>query len=1292
METLDFNNSKSKINTIKKDSSILIPLDIKENKFIHNKSTRYNHHNNSSSVDYRKNSFSYQKNIFHTSLPNIHPKGKDKEKDNIPKKSTYNILVAVRCRPLSEREKEISTKETMQIIDQKIIKLKDPNGFLNPNNKRGKQQILEFDYAFNNKDTQEIIFNCTTKPLIEGVIKGFNSTVFAYGATGAGKTYTMLGNDENPGIMSLTFGELFKKIKNYSDREYSIKLFYLEIYNENIKDLLVNNSPNLELREDPNKGLIINGITEIIVNSGEHILSILKKGNKNRTTEATNANQTSSRSHAILQIVVSYKQKGNNINNNKIRFGKLSLIDLAGSERASMTKNKGMRLIEGANINKSLLTLGNCINALCESSIKGTKTHIPYRDSKLTRLLKDSLGGNSRTVMIANVSPFIYSFDDTYNTLNYADRAKHVKTRVKANIIDNNNKSSINNYLDVIKHLQNKVILLQNKLYTNNNLINISKKEKSNLNENEKNCDENLKIYNYFDKKKSISKSLEKSNQRKSNKENINNINDINYINKIIDNKNIGDIIEENEKKIYRIIEEFAQLSKAEVQIKQKVMGIQYDIYNLNNKLLNNETFYPISLSTSFAQRGKSEKTKLKSLKKILDKNLSLLGDISQKNENFLKKYTENIDDNTIVMSDFQKNYMYLINKSCEIQKENIEIKYDNALIRNDLNKTDNFIKELHKQIELRDNIIKNKLFAEKNIQEEKEINKEIKNLMNPRQKLEYLTLNQLEHKYLLLDRKNSYNFTLNKNSSFCSTHNYTSGEYQKNKYSFRPRNASFIQKRDNISKQKFRFDDFNLDSDNNQYNDSPNYNNTNINTNANNSGLNFNYIYSNREKYLNKNKSQENNLILNISNKKENFKNKLNIGPMCLNNYDNSNNKKKNKEGLFNFNQNFINSSEEDNYELNTEDKNDSNDNENDITLQSMLNDIEIMNYDIKYKLNIIESNNSNVKKSNNNSNNNIKIKSFISNSKKNKTSKKKKSNNTKVKNLKNDFNTKKNNQIKNYRINNLKNIDNKTYTIEVDNKNNLITKQTKRYQNSKNNQIYVNRNINNNKNNKYLGQNHSFMPLTYENNDKNSFLKKVNTNYKKDFVSSSTQNLYLNNNIKDLNNKKIKDRNSSMINRNINIDFKEKNLMTNAINKNYNTNINDNIQNKNMNRSVIISDDKKITLDLLMEEAKKRYNKNKLNQNENNKNKLQQFYAEHLNKNIKKGNLFNNYAFDNKFNNNVNDINNNKNYDCPEKNLNLKNNQKMPNFKIESKEKAKNFDKLNVKQLTKNDIMKKK
>ena len=159
---------------------------------------------------------------------------------NNNKNHIYNILVAVRCRPLSKKEKDISTKETVKIIDEKIVKLKDPNSFLNPNNVRAKEKIMNFDFAFSPIIGQEHIFNSTTKFLIDNVINGFNATVFAYGVTGAGKTYTMLGNDENPGIMVWTLRELYKKIQDYKNRDYLIKLWYVEIYNENIRDLLCN--------------------------------------------------------------------------------------------------------------------------------------------------------------------------------------------------------------------------------------------------------------------------------------------------------------------------------------------------------------------------------------------------------------------------------------------------------------------------------------------------------------------------------------------------------------------------------------------------------------------------------------------------------------------------------------------------------------------------------------------------------------------------------------------------------------------------------------------------------------------------------------------------------------------------------------------------------------------------------------------------------------------------------------------------------------------------------------------
>ena len=256
------------------------------------------------------------------------------------RKGTYNILVAIRCRPLNQKEKEYSTYHTLNIINKKLIILKDPNGIHNINNNRSKEITMAFDYAFDEYESQESIFNSTTKFLIDGVVNGFNATVFAYGATGAGKTYTMLGNEKEPGIMPLTLNELFNKIKSYPEREYTVKLWYLEIYNENIIDLLVNNSDNLELREDPNKGLIVNGITEMVPKSSEHILNILKKGNRNRTTESTNANETSSRSHAILQIYIEIEEQLKSTLNKEKVFGKFVLIDLAGCEKTPVFGKK----------------------------------------------------------------------------------------------------------------------------------------------------------------------------------------------------------------------------------------------------------------------------------------------------------------------------------------------------------------------------------------------------------------------------------------------------------------------------------------------------------------------------------------------------------------------------------------------------------------------------------------------------------------------------------------------------------------------------------------------------------------------------------------------------------------------------------------------------------------------------------------------------------------------------------------------------------------------------------------
>jgi kinesin family protein 18/19 len=348
-----------------------------------------------------------------------------------------NILVALRVRPLIQKDLEKGDFNIARVEDNLIVVLDPVEMAHEAQNKpildvlhRSKEQSFAFDKIFG-PESHETIYNETCKNLIHPVLNGYNSCVFAYGTTGAGKTYTMLGNQQVPGIMLLTVKDIFETINtHYTDKEFTIIVSYVEIYNETIRDLLVPSSGYLDLRDDPTRGTLISGATEHKGESMEQIMSLLLLGNKRRTTEATNANQTSSRSHAVFQIQVMSIPKTKNIEVETV-CGKLSLIDLAGSERGTVTENRGIRLREGAKINRSLLALANCINALGDKAKKGF--FVPYRDSKLTRLLKDSLGGNCKTVMIANISPASAQLEETLNTLKYASRAKNIKTKVVSN-------------------------------------------------------------------------------------------------------------------------------------------------------------------------------------------------------------------------------------------------------------------------------------------------------------------------------------------------------------------------------------------------------------------------------------------------------------------------------------------------------------------------------------------------------------------------------------------------------------------------------------------------------------------------------------------------------------------------------------------------------------------------------------------------------------------------------------------------------------------------------------------
>ena len=378
------------------------------------------------------------------------------------------LTVAVRIRPLLSNESRFSTDTTLTVVDNHSVIIRDDQDFMesdspNRRHRRSKHtaRMFRYDWVFGPGTSQETVFERTAQPLIESVLQGVNACVFASGATGSGKTYTMLGEGRMPGVMTLALDELFHRIASRED--VIVRCSFVEIYNEIVKDLLIDFSDNnftsiLDIREDAATNLTyIQGVTQVSgIRSIHEMMELLQRGNRRRTTEPTAANETSSRSHAVLQVLVEQ-----NLADGEILFSKLSLVDLAGSERAKDTQNRGIRFIEGGNINKSLLALGNCIKAL---SSRDPNAFIPYRDSKLTRLLKDSLGGNCRTVMIANVSPFAYNFTDSLNTLNFANRAKNIRVKVKRNTYFENSELEIKKYVGIIRQLEGMVEGLQRQL------------------------------------------------------------------------------------------------------------------------------------------------------------------------------------------------------------------------------------------------------------------------------------------------------------------------------------------------------------------------------------------------------------------------------------------------------------------------------------------------------------------------------------------------------------------------------------------------------------------------------------------------------------------------------------------------------------------------------------------------------------------------------------------------------------------------------------------------------------
>ncbi|MEQ2198409.1 Kinesin-like protein kif1a, partial [Xenoophorus captivus] len=381
-----------------------------------------------------------------------------------------SVKVAVRVRPFNSREIGKESKCIIQMSGNTTT-------ILNPKQPK-ENKSFNFDYSYWSHTTPEDlnyasqmqVYKDIGEEMLLHAFEGYNVCIFAYGQTGAGKSYTMMGRQEKDqqGIIPLLCEDLFTKINDISNdnsMSYSVEVSYMEIYCERVRDLLnPKNKGNLRVREHPLLGPYVEDLSKLAVTSYNDIQDLMDSGNKARTVAATNMNETSSRSHAVFNIIFTQKKHDMETENTSEKVSKISLVDLAGSERADSTGAKGTRLKEGANINKSLTTLGKVISALAEldsapnknKKKKKVESFIPYRDSVLTWLLRENLGGNSRTAMVAALSPADINYDETLSTLRYADRAKQIRCNAVINEDPNNR---------LVRELKDEVARLKDLLY-----------------------------------------------------------------------------------------------------------------------------------------------------------------------------------------------------------------------------------------------------------------------------------------------------------------------------------------------------------------------------------------------------------------------------------------------------------------------------------------------------------------------------------------------------------------------------------------------------------------------------------------------------------------------------------------------------------------------------------------------------------------------------------------------------------------------------------------------------------
>ncbi|KAL4560723.1 hypothetical protein LXL04_032877 [Taraxacum kok-saghyz] len=351
-------------------------------------------------------------------------------------RSKENVTVTVRFRPLSPREIRRGEEIAWYADGETILR-----------NEETPSIAYAYDRVFGPTTTTRQVYDIAAQHVVSGAMEGVNGTIFAYGVTSSGKTHTMHGDQRSPGIIPLAIKDAFSIIQETPDHEFLLRVSYLEIYNEVVNDLLNPAGQNLRIRED-SQGAFVEGIKEEVVLSPAHALSLIAAGEEHRHVGSTNFNLLSSRSHTIFTLTIESSPCGHNTEGEAVNFSQLNLIDLAGSE-SSKAETTGVRRKEGSYINKSLLTLGTVISKLTD----GRGSHIPYRDSKLTRLLQSSLSGHGRVSLICTVTPSSSNAEETHNTLKFAHRAKHIEIQAAQNkIIDE--KSLIKKYQNEIRSLK----------------------------------------------------------------------------------------------------------------------------------------------------------------------------------------------------------------------------------------------------------------------------------------------------------------------------------------------------------------------------------------------------------------------------------------------------------------------------------------------------------------------------------------------------------------------------------------------------------------------------------------------------------------------------------------------------------------------------------------------------------------------------------------------------------------------------------------------------------------------